>query len=283
MERLYLDPEDSRFDATIRIHGVGVRELMPPGYVTRQSGLGACLAILFHDPASAQLNGDLHQLEAGAMVFWAPNRPHYFGNPAREWSHSWLTFSGSRIAEDWDALHGLLERPLFLIEHTPILDHLRYILRELKEFERPDPDITSGHVRLLLREALRGCLALPRTGSRPDPVARAIRHIELNLSHPPSVDEVAKAAGLSPSRLQQLFRAATGQSVQRFMEQLRLREACYWLGHSGLTIAEVGERAGYTDPFYFSRRFSRAFGQSPAQFRKVLLHESSIKQCSQKG
>jgi len=49
---------------------------------------------------------------------------------------------------------------------------------------------------------------------------------------------------------------------------MRLQEARYCLIHTGLRIAEVAERVGYVDAFYFSRRFRRAFGQSPLAFRR---------------
>ena len=57
-------------------------------------------------------------------------------------------------------------------------------------------------------------------------------------------------------------------SVQQFVERRRLEEACYWLMHSGQRIGEIALRTGYEDPFYFSRRFHRAFGESPSTYRR---------------
>jgi AraC-like DNA-binding protein len=34
-----------------------------------------------------------------------------------------------------------------------------------------------------------------------------------------------------------------------------------------LSVAEIAAEVGYSDPFYFSRRFRRAFGHAPADER----------------
>ena len=38
--------------------------------------------------------------------------------------------------------------------------------------------------------------------------------------------------------------------------------------HSGLNMGEIAGLTGFSDGFYLSRRFSKAFGQSPTAYRK---------------
>jgi AraC-like DNA-binding protein len=78
---------------------------------------------------------------------------------------------------------------------------------------------------------------------------------------------LARAAGLSGSRLQAVFTAATGLSPYAFLARQRLRRAQDLLLGSDLSVQAVAEAVGYRDPFHFSRSFKQAFGSSPREYR----------------
>jgi AraC family transcriptional regulator of arabinose operon len=73
---------------------------------------------------------------------------------------------------------------------------------------------------------------------------------------------------LSPSRLAHLFKAETGQTVTEALRQLRLRQAARLLRHSGRSVQEIAAEVGFHCPFHFSRRFRRAFGAGPREYRR---------------
>lgn len=83
-----------------------------------------------------------------------------------------------------------------------------------------------------------------------------------------SLDAVAAVAGLSPSRFSHLFKAQTGQTPQRFSEEIRLAHARFLLKESRFSIAEIARQCGYGDALYFSRRFQHKTGESPSAFRR---------------
>jgi AraC-like DNA-binding protein len=87
------------------------------------------------------------------------------------------------------------------------------------------------------------------------------------LHDPPTLGEMAAAAGLSPGRLSALFRERTGLPPHAWCTRLRLARACALLGIPGLGVAEVGRRLGWEDPLYFSRVFRRVMGLSPREWR----------------
>jgi len=51
---------------------------------------------------------------------------------------------------------------------------------------------------------------------------------------------------------------------------LKLQSSRPLLMRTNLSIKEVAVRCGFENPFYFSRRFSQAFGCSPTAFRDQL-------------
>ncbi len=266
--RIFLGESDPRFDDRVRLLGVGREETMPPGFVSRREGLAAWLLVIFHHPVTAQLRGRREALNRGSLVLWEPRRQHFFGSERGAWSHSWIAFSGSEFVHDVESMSGHCELALRLRCEKHLLDHFLGLLREFNEFRRPDPFLIAANLKLILREIARELELETRGLPERDEVRAAREFIRRNLGRPISVSEVAREVRLSPSRLQQLFRASLGETVLVHIERLRLQNARYWLDHTGLKIAAVAARAGFADPLYFSRRFSRALGLSPSEYRK---------------
>lgn len=75
---------------------------------------------------------------------------------------------------------------------------------------------------------------------------------------------LAQELGMSVSTLQRLFKAAYGTSVVDFQRTERLKAARTQLLEGGLTVGEVGYRAGYSTLSNFSSAFQRAFGYPPS-------------------
>ena len=122
-----------------------------------------------------------------------------------------------------------------------------------------------------LEEVLLWCDAInPRqASSQLDPrVRKAMDFLAEHAAEPFSEDRLARAAGLSPSRLRHLFRAQAGNSPRRFQEEQRLRRARDLLALSRQTIGEIASELGFANPFYFTLRFKKQTGESPRAFRQ---------------
>ena len=99
-------------------------------------------------------------------------------------------------------------------------------------------------------------------------VAMAVRFINDHFVEAINVDDLARLAGLSRTRLERQFRAFIGRSPYDYALQLRLRRARELLAGSDLLISEVGSRAGFSTPEYFSAVFKKHAGKSPKAFRR---------------
>jgi AraC-like DNA-binding protein len=86
---------------------------------------------------------------------------------------------------------------------------------------------------------------------------------------PFSVANIARAARLTPNHLSLRFHAESGETFSSFLAAQRLARAQRLLRDPRLQIAEVAERTGFADASYFTRRFRRAFGVSPAAWRQL--------------
>ena len=83
-----------------------------------------------------------------------------------------------------------------------------------------------------------------------------------------TVEELAEAAHLSPRQFSRAFRAETGQSPAKAVEQLRVEAARVMVEQSRITMDEVAAETGFADPERMRRAFLRAFGQPPQVIRR---------------
>jgi transcriptional regulator GlxA family with amidase domain len=104
---------------------------------------------------------------------------------------------------------------------------------------------------------------------RMDPrVASALARMEARLDDPQPMAALAADLGLSPRRLEQLFRANLGLTPAAYALTLRLAAARRMLTDTRHPLAEVALRCGFSSPTTLSRAFRAQFGLAPGQLRK---------------
>ncbi len=98
-------------------------------------------------------------------------------------------------------------------------------------------------------------------------LSRVTEYLRNTLNEPPDYHQLARLANLSYCQLFRLFKQHLGMSPQQYIEQQRIDYAKKLLTLNRLSIKEVAAQTGFTNQLYFSRRFLRATGCSPSQFR----------------
>lgn len=79
---------------------------------------------------------------------------------------------------------------------------------------------------------------------------------------------VAERFGLCPSSVTRLFKKYAGTGFLEYVHELRVGQAKKLLRSTGLSVAEVAERVGYTNPLTLTRAFKRYAGTTPGAFRR---------------
>lgn len=82
--------------------------------------------------------------------------------------------------------------------------------------------------------------------------------------------ELARLAGMSRSHLDRLFIEQIGQPPRRYLIGLRIARAQQLLSNTDFPIAQIAERLGYRDVYFFSRQFKQVTGQTPTGYRKKI-------------
>jgi AraC family transcriptional regulator, transcriptional activator of pobA len=85
-----------------------------------------------------------------------------------------------------------------------------------------------------------------------------------------SVVDYAKALSVTPTHLNRITRAATGDTASHLILNRLIREARRNLVYTNLPVSTIAYTLGFDDPAYFSRVYAAATGLSPRAFRAQL-------------
>lgn len=120
-----------------------------------------------------------------------------------------------------------------------------------------------------LEAALLWCsTADPGAGLLDPRVLAAMENMAGRLAEPITVADLARRAGLSPSRFAHLFTEQVGVSPMRYLERQRMRLAEQLLDLTPRTVGEIARTVGFEDPLYFSARFRSYAGMPPTSYRR---------------
>ena len=113
------------------------------------------------------------------------------------------------------------------------------------------------------------------TGGDASMPARARQHVErftalvdVDYSKQLGLDYYARQMGISAAHLNALCRQVTGQSALAILHARSMREARRMLVYTSMTIRDISDVLGFSDPAYFTRFFKRNAGLAPREFRQ---------------
>lgn len=99
-------------------------------------------------------------------------------------------------------------------------------------------------------------------------VNKAICYIKNNLSVGINPQDIANEASIPLNSFRKIFKGETSFSLKKYIDNLIMNKAKYLLIHTGFSISKISEELGFSDQFYFSKRFKEIFGKSPIKYRK---------------
>jgi AraC family transcriptional activator of pobA len=172
-----------------------------------------------------------------------------------------------------EGLRGVLSRSA-VVRGTP---QIRATMKQIFA-EHAARDFGRAHVLRALSAAMIGLVARALTsesGSSGSAESNLFRRFEalLELRHLErwTVADYAEALAITPTHLNRVTRAATGDTASHLILNRLIREARRNLVYTNLPVSTIAYALGFEDPAYFSRVYAAATGLSPRAFR-VQLH-----------
>lgn len=100
-----------------------------------------------------------------------------------------------------------------------------------------------------------------------EPIRKAQEFIEQNFQERISVDELASKFALGRRNMERRFKKATANSVNEYMQRVKIEAAKKSLETSRKTVNEIMYDVGYSDTKAFRTIFKRITGLSPVDYR----------------
>lgn len=228
------------------------------------------------------VNDREYPIRKGDIFLLGPYHVHRGAHDnARPKNHFNLSFipgavfgSGPSKAETWRALRPFLipnfPRPLRV--PGPVFKELQTLMALLERETR----VAAPYREQIGASVLQSFLFLlarhfPDFPGGEDPAVLAtLARIADGFRKDVSTRELAASESLSPARLAQRFRKATGTTIKDTLTQRRLIEARRLLEGTSLSVTEVMTEAGFNDLSYFNRAFKSGVGKSPRHYRDSL-------------
>jgi AraC-like DNA-binding protein len=190
------------------------------------------------------------------------------------WHEYWVGFNGSyfkRLSEQ-----GILSREKVFFNtglHDNILALFGHIFDEIRA-QRPLYQFKACAGILSLVSEM---LAHERRGDQPNyyqKIADKAKYLmEKNIFGAINIAGISDQIGVSASRLNEIFKTATGMTPYQYYIHIKINKASIILEEEDVPVQDVALRLGFDDPYYFSRLFRSKTGIAPSRWRKFVYQE----------
>ena len=213
--------------------------------------------------------GDGRQpVTAGQVLLVPPGQIHAYGADAQSpWTIWWAHLAGAGLGGFLRA-HGMhvgatLRTPSSFFETSSLLSQIvRLLEQDMTERSQIRAAGTAWHLLSVLAADRSLAVGMDQL------VDEAAAVIRADLSEKASAERFARSAHVSKSHFGAQFRERFGVSVSGYQLQARMARARELFDLGGRSVSEVAASAGYDDPLYFTRQFTKFHGVSPSAYRR---------------
>lgn len=219
-----------------------------------------------------QLNQQTYELHAGdTFLVYPSTEVSYYADKNNPWEYAWVGFTGSDASMILKATNFCSEAPF--IRNTPLGDQIRRQILHIyeargNEFEHAVE--MAGHLYTMLALFMHSAAHSSSQNSANKYVQKGIEFISSNYSYPITVENIADYVGVSRSHLFRSFQTILGRSPKEYLTDFRMKQACYLLEHSDLSITAIANSLGFDNNLYFSKTFHKQKGMSPKEYRRQI-------------
>jgi len=228
------------------------------------------LVILHQGELELRLDGRPIEITPGHGILLSPgHRELFFFSRDRSTRHSWCSVDANAVPPKLRRLFRSSSKP------APVDSRIEALMELGKNtfLEVPTSSNIENTFHLSLGLALLSGYTLGIQARIPvlhpgeQILARTEQFILKEFGRKLSLQDLANAAGVSRQHLLKLFRHRRGISPTHYLYERRLSAAAEQLIHTGRSIKEIAGHSGFTNEFHFSRKFKKAYGKSPRDWR----------------
>ena len=223
------------------------------------------------------IDNSFHDLQTGDFILIPPQMLHYTRYMFGDCRRTVIFFR----QDDIEGLSGLMNRADFfstprIVQVAPVYrERITSLLEQMLTEERISDDFSSSILELRLREFFLLCIRYgtiledtPDIYTTDRQILLAVRFMSEHFREKITSEEIAAAAGFTPSYLSRRFRECAGIGVHQYLTFLRLQQARMELLSTTDSITDIALRCGFASSNYFKDAFQKQYGTSPRDYRK---------------
>ena len=214
-----------------------------------------------------------YEVKPNEFFILPQNVEHAYGSAAENpWSIYWIHFGGEQLPH-FNATHTVKEhfKPSYIKSSNDITSLFSKIYKTLELGYSIDnlmfANMCLPHYITLFLYNSKHYKANPN--EKIDAVDNAILYMQARIDDNISLNDLSTHFNYSTSRFSNLFRQKTGYAPIDYFIQMKMQKASQQLDFTDRSIKDIALSLGFDDPYYFSRRFRKVIGMSPAKYRNV--------------
>jgi len=134
----------------------------------------------------------------------------------------------------------------------------------------PEPEAVVDRVdRVCERLVLETWLTRPQLEKDAAPLQAVLTEVRRSFATDVDYERLAQRHGMSASTFRRRWAEVMSVPPARYLQELRMREACRMLVETNRAIHEIAGAVGFADELYFSRRFRQELRMAPRDYRKA--------------
>lgn len=222
-----------------------------------------------------ELNGIRHVVAQDSFFILPPGIPHSYGASEKEpWTIYWIHFKGSLASAYAPSSPDAVYAGTLMPSPTSRIRERNDLFEEI--FETLDRGITDDSFRyatalfhhyLATLKFLTDYRGTATSKQQDNLVDSIIHYMEENIEKELTLKMLSDYAGYSSSYISSLFKSQIGLGPLAYFNHLKIRHACRLLADTDMKVNTVCHKVGISDPYYFSRLFSKVMGMSPTEYR----------------
>jgi AraC-like DNA-binding protein len=253
--------------ALLSVTSVGHFRIVPPFKLDRSRGhRSEHLIYTIDGEARGLIAGQESVAQAGSIwlmpkdkgyQYWCDPNPGY-------WEGRWTEYDGAWARKLWTMMG------LDGITHIPGCFEAQGVVEELHGRLHADGNLGLHEAAALLWKLFAICERAVSGQKRAQVGASGInaaqRYVLEHLAGRLNLEDLARAANLSPFHFARVFRQKTGFTPAAYVRSVRIGRARELLRSGDLSIKQVGQAVGYPLAHHFSAVFKQSTGVSPRDF-----------------
>jgi AraC-like DNA-binding protein/mannose-6-phosphate isomerase-like protein (cupin superfamily) len=208
------------------------------------------------------VNNQQYDLPENHAFFYRQGDEHIIKTISRVWEYRFLTIDGNMQSTILEGFNF----PRHPIEAGPCPDDLFIKLESQVKDITPSGQRQAAATAYTIISLVAG---YQQDKSTPPIIDEALGIMQAQYQDPNlNINTIAGMLNIHRSRLSKLFHEITGITLIDYLISLRIHTGLSLLKETTLTISEIADKTGYSNPDYFAKAVKKATGKSPKLFRQ---------------